>query len=558
MARKFQVNPYDLLGQAELYPPHVLLPGNSEPKLHIAWDSFHQNFLSNIPAFFQWTRLGHAVPLTYVLRDCRVEHRFPHRGLAMAAALQVSLLLIPWPNLPAPRRNPLLENTQLTWSGPIDDLPLLNMPREKKAVPRAKDPAQPLPQEGADAFHPRQRIFTDPAHPNHPRQTLVNPSAPPEVPKILPEMPNMVRLASAAPPRPHLEISERTLAKLRPHTKKSVATTDSTSPELPNMEQRPVEVSLVSAQNGPAKPKLEISPGSVPRLGARKQEGEIAAAPEVVPSSSNATAGSPGTLIALSASPVPPAPVVPVPAGNLAARVAISPEGKKSGVPGGTPTPSESAGGGTEVASNSAGGNNAIGITISGGMPKPNASISGLGSAGRFSVTKPQAYMKRPDANAAVEDEPVRTGPPNFAALPPGAPPEQIFSRRRVYSMNVNMPNFNSVTGSWIIRFSEMHLSGAAGHAGNLAAPVPVHKVDPKYPSTLMDERVEGEVILYGVIRQNGSVDSIQLVRGVDERLDTNAMSAFSQWKFEPATRQGEPVDLEAIVHIPFHAPARQ
>ena len=93
---------------------------------------------------------------------------------------------------------------------------------------------------------------------------------------------------------------------------------------------------------------------------------------------------------------------------------------------------------------------------------------------------------------------------------------------------------------------------------GTVNAPGPVHKVDPKYPSTLMDARIEGEVILYGVIRKNGSVDSVQLVRGVDSRLDANAMAAFSEWKFEPATRDGQPVDLEAIVHIPFHAPPRE
>jgi len=66
---------------------------------------------------------------------------------------------------------------------------------------------------------------------------------------------------------------------------------------------------------------------------------------------------------------------------------------------------------------------------------------------------------------------------------------------------------------------------------------------------------VEGEVVLYAVIRRDGSVDSVQLVRGIDEELDANAMKALSQWKFRPATRQGEPVELEAIVHIPFHAP---
>jgi TonB family protein len=560
MGKRYQVNPNDLLGQAELYPPHIVLPGTLEPRLDIAWDSFHQNFFSNIPVLFQRTRLTGAVPLVYVLRDCRVEHPAPRSAILLAALLQILLLLIPWPDLPvSAKRNPAFDNTQLTWSGPIDDLPLLNMPREKKATPRAKAPADPPPAEGADAFHPRQRIFTDPSRPTHPRQTLVNPAAPLEAPKILPDMPNVVHLASVpAPPRPRLEISEQTLRKLRPKAKKTVATTDVPSPDLPNLEQRPAEISLMAQQSSPAKPKLEINAGSTPRLGARKQDGELAAAPEVAPSASNAPAGSTGTLIALSASPAPPAPVVPVPDGNLSARVAISPEGKRPGVPGGSAAPSDSNGGTAEMASNSAGGSNATGIVISGGNPKPNSSVSGLGGVGKFSMAKPQAYIKRPDPNSPVEDEPVRTGPPNFALLPPGSPPEQIFSRRRVYSMNVNMPNFNSATGSWIIHFSELHLSGTASHAGNIAAPVPVHKVDPKYPSTMVEERIEGEVILYGVIRQNGTVDSIQLVRGVDDRLNANAIDAFKEWKFEPATRDGQPVDLEAIVHIPFHAPPRQ
>jgi TonB family protein len=559
MARKFQVNPYDLLGQAELYPPHIFLPAGEPPKLEIAWDSFHQNFLTNIPVLFQSARFTGAVPLTYVLRDCRVEHRFPRRGLLVAAVAQVCLLLLPWPDLPAaPRKNHAFDNTQLTWSGPIDDLPLLNMPREAKAAPRAKQP-DPPPPPGADAFHPRQNIFTDPSRPTHPRQTLVNPAAPPEAPKILPEMPNVVRLVSvSAPPRPQLQINQEALKQFRPHAKKSVATTDAPAPELPTAETKVAEINVAAEQAGPARPKLEINAASAPRVAEKKQEGQIAA-PEVVPSASNAPAGAPATLIALSASPAPPAPVVPVPEGNLSARVAISPEGKKPGAPGGVPGSTATSGGNSPAASNTGGGKNPTGIVISGGDPKPTAaSVSGLSNTHGFSMSKPQAYLKRPDPNAAVEDEPVRAGPPNFAALPPGSVPEQIFSRRRVYSMNVNMPNFNSATGSWIIHFSELHLSAAASHAGTLASPEPVHKVDPQYPSVLMDQHIEGEVILYAVIRKNGSVDSLQVVRGIDSRLDANAIAAFSEWKFEPATREGQPVDLEAIVHIPFHRPQQQ
>jgi TonB family protein len=159
-----------------------------------------------------------------------------------------------------------------------------------------------------------------------------------------------------------------------------------------------------------------------------------------------------------------------------------------------------------------------------------------------------------------VDEAPERTGPPDFKTLPPGAKPEQIFLRKRVYTLNVNMPNLNSATGSWILNFAELHRdqSGPRVASTDLAGPVPVKKVDPKYPPTLVSERVEGEVVLYAVIRKDGSVGEIQLVRGVDDQLDTNAKEALEQWRFRPGAKAGEPVELEAIVHIPFRIPPRE
>jgi protein TonB len=134
-----------------------------------------------------------------------------------------------------------------------------------------------------------------------------------------------------------------------------------------------------------------------------------------------------------------------------------------------------------------------------------------------------------------------------------------IFGPKRVYSMNINMPNLSSATGSWILHFSELE-TDAIGYrvpsSDDLQGPEPLRKVDPKYPQTLMADHVEGEVVLYAVIRRDGSVDSIQLVRGIDPQLDANAIEALSQWKFRPAGRDGKPVDLEAIVYIPFRAPS--
>ncbi len=556
MSTAFHVDPYDLLGQAELYPPHIFLPGEVQPKLEIAWGSFHQDFLSSVAASFQRTHLSKAVPLTFVFRDCRVERGFPSRAFLAAALLHIAFVIFPWPNLPvAPRHNPAFDNTELTWSGHIEDLPLLNVPRMNATAPRKSEPDPPPAKESVDAYHPRQRIFTDPVHPTHPRQTLINPAAPAEAPKFLPAMPNIVQLAaSQAPARPHIEISEQALAKLHPHRAKIVATTDAPSPDLPNLEQRPAEISLAASRAAPARPKLEINVGSAPRAASRKQTGD-AAAPEVPAVPSDVNGGAASTLIALSANPAPPAPVVPVPQGNLAARVSISPEGKP-GAPGNSPGSAKSGKGDSHGNGTGGAGNSDIGISISGGSPKPNANSSGLSGALKLSLPKTQSGLKPPDPNATADDPPERVGPPNFAALPPGAKPEQIFTSHRVYSMNINMPNLTSATGSWIIHFSELHLAGSAANGrGELNAPLALRKVDPKYPQDMVQDHVEGEVILYGVIRQDGTVDSIQLVRGIDPQLDAYSIEAFAQWKFQPATKEGQPVDLEAIVYIPFRGP---
>ena len=547
--RPLPISPFDLLGQKEPFPIAMTLPGKVEPNLSIAWNSFHQGFFSQLGSFFKWTRVPKGESAENVFRDWRIPQRIPARAIVAAALWHVVFFIVPWPTLPSMgKQNSAFENTELTWSGPIDDLPLLNVPKKAPKTTHAK--AQLNEPAGTDAYHPRQRIYTDPVHPTHPRQTLVRPNAPMDAPQFRSSLPNMVQLASTAgPARPRLEISEQTLAKLRPKQVKRRATTD-TPAEAPNLETHPADMNLAALPASVERPKLQMDAGAAPRVAAQTQNGEVAA-----PELAVGTNGAPETIIALSSAPGPPAPVAEVPKGNLAARVAMSPEGKGAGSGGGS---GNAAGTGGEAGGSSGDAKSSVGISISGGNPKPNAGVSGGGGVGKLTLPRSTGGYKRPDPNMNADELPDRTGPPNFALLPPGAKPEQIFSNHRVYSMNVNMPNLNSVTGSWIIRFAELHMAGTARITGDLNAPVPLRKIDPKYPQTAIQEHIQGEVILYGVIRPDGSVDSIQLVRGIDEQLDANAIAAFAQWKFEPATKSGQPVALEAIVHIPFRGPERE
>jgi len=556
------INAFDLLGQAEVPSGFVRLDGAQEPQLHVGWGEFHQGLGSSIRALLA----GPSAPRKFLsggfFKDCSVDRRFPRRAFVAACLWHLVFLAMPFPGIPAaPRKISAFENTELTWSGSINDLPLVEMHSEKpKPSPRG-EPDKPLPAKGADAFHPRQRIFTDPVHPNHPRQTLINSAALPEPPKILPTLPNMVQLApTIAPPRPHLEISEKTLARLRPRERRRATVTEVRPPDVPTFEPKPGEIALTTPTNAPARPKLELNAGAAPRQAERKQPGDVGPAPELAQSQSAAN-GNTSTFIALSATPGPAAPAQ-LPQGNLAARISISPEGKQPGVPGGASGNPANANGGSGGDPESRGGPNGGAekssgtVSISGGNPPARNGVSGLGGTPKIAAPSQRLSISRPDPRAP-SDEPQRTGPPNFAALPPGAKPEAALIGKKIYTLYVNMPNLNSATGSWIMNFSELRANPDAPRvmSGDLAAPSPLKKVDPKYPPSLITEHIEGEVVLYAVIRRDGSVDSIQLVRGIDEQLDNNAMLALSQWKFRPAEKAGATIDLEAIVHIPFHAP---
>jgi TonB family protein len=558
----------DLLGQATKSAAPARLQAGHEPKLEVAWGSFHQGIGSSLIAVFSRSNVPKRFLRGGFFGDSWIEGHIPRRALVAAALWHFVLIVMPFPRLPAaPPHYPAFENTELTWSGPIDDFPLVEMKSPKaKPSPRG-EPAKLLPPEGADAFHPRQRIFTDPIHPTHPRQTLINSAAPPEPPKILPNLPNIVQFQQMpGPARPRLQISPETLSKLRPRELRKVKFTSAPPPDLPTLDQKLSDIAPAMLPNAPARPKLELNAGAAPRVAARERTGDAEPAPEVGSSQSTVANGNATTFMALSAAPSPPAAVVQPPQGNLAARVSISPEGQQPGVPGGSPNgmsgANGSAGSGPDnsggTATGNGGGKDAMDVSISGGSPPASNRISGLGGSPKISVPVPHALITRPDPHTKIDDAPERTGPPNFAALPASAQPEQILASKKIYKMLVNMPNLNSATGSWILNFSELRVNseGPRPASSDVSAPGPLRKIDPKYPPTLIKERVEGEVVLYAVIRRDGSVDSIQLVRGIDDQLDANAMQALSQWKFRPATKQGVPIELEAIVHIPFHAPS--
>src|SRR5438552_17426404 len=289
----------NLLGQTPKTAARVPLDAGQGPKLDVAWGSFHQGIGSSIAAVLRRARVPKNFLAASFFKDSWVERRIPRRALVAAALWHVVFIVMPSPRLPsAPTRFSAFENTELTWSGPITDFPLVEVKAPKaKPSPRG-EPDKPWAPKVADAFHPRQRIITDPVRPTHPRQTLINSAAPPEPPKILPNLPNLVQFQRLpGPARPRLQISQETLSKLRPRELRKVKFMSAPAPDLPKLDQKLSEIAPAMLPNAPARPKLELNAGASPRVAPRAQTGYAEPAPEVGTFKSSGSHGNALTFI---------------------------------------------------------------------------------------------------------------------------------------------------------------------------------------------------------------------------------------------------------------------
>jgi TonB family protein len=79
-----------------------------------------------------------------------------------------------------------------------------------------------------------------------------------------------------------------------------------------------------------------------------------------------------------------------------------------------------------------------------------------------------------------------------------------------------------------------------------------LREVKPDYTEDARRRSIEGEVVLEIVVRRDGGVGDIRLVRGLGAGLDRRAIDAVRQWRFAPASRLGSPVDVLVEVAVEF------
>ncbi len=85
-----------------------------------------------------------------------------------------------------------------------------------------------------------------------------------------------------------------------------------------------------------------------------------------------------------------------------------------------------------------------------------------------------------------------------------------------------------------------------------IQAPRLVREVRADYTDTARRAGLTGDVVLEIIVRYDGSVGDVRVVRRLGSGLDERAVQAVRQWRFAPATRLGTPVDVVVEVAVEF------
>jgi TonB family protein len=91
-----------------------------------------------------------------------------------------------------------------------------------------------------------------------------------------------------------------------------------------------------------------------------------------------------------------------------------------------------------------------------------------------------------------------------------------------------------------------MHLGG------DVQKPVVIHMPIPQFSEQARAAHFSGHVLVYLWVDKNDNPTHVRVVKGVGMGLDEKAVDAVRQYKFKPATLNGEPVTVDLYVDVNF------
>ncbi len=197
-------------------------------------------------------------------------------------------------------------------------------------------------------------------------------------------------------------------------------------------------------------------------------------------------------------------------------------------------------------------------VTDPSGARVPNAVLSLIGQAGGFNLTVatdhngefvmaqvPAGSYRIVVSHAGFEraEGPVdMIGPETTARLNVILGPAKVDQIMRVTAKRPAEVQPGSETPSTVA----IRVGGQVGSARLL------HKTEPQYPESERSKGIQGDVVLEAVISMEGVPLSIKTISSPGEDFTDAAVKAVKQWRYQPTTLNGEPVEVVTDITVQF------
>jgi TonB family protein len=84
-------------------------------------------------------------------------------------------------------------------------------------------------------------------------------------------------------------------------------------------------------------------------------------------------------------------------------------------------------------------------------------------------------------------------------------------------------------------------------------APRVIHWVEAKYPESANRDGIRGAVDVQLTVQVDGIPKDIKIAKGSRPDLNESALNAVRQWRFQPALKDGEPVEKTVVLEVSFN-----
>jgi TonB family protein len=113
-----------------------------------------------------------------------------------------------------------------------------------------------------------------------------------------------------------------------------------------------------------------------------------------------------------------------------------------------------------------------------------------------------------------------------------------------------------SVGAQLDVAFS-LRSANAVRIGAGMVPPKVQQRVEPQYTDAARRVGLSGTVVLQAVVRSDGTVDVLRVVRGLPLGLTDSAIQAIKQWQFQPGQKNGQNADIALNIEVNFNIDKR-